>query len=129
DTLPQLTDLVVQTLHGHIESIGGLGSLFQLVQQVLGNVLRVLVVNLVFQTRPEVHRDRTDLDLHRNLRTAVRHVYRGFHDQVQASVTVRLGNVDVILDLSDHHVFVPDEHVPDRVHVGDETAGDPDPRD
>ena len=58
----------------------------------------VLVVDLVLEARPEVHRDRPDLHLDGDVVRSRGEEHRHLHDQVQALVAVLLRLGDVVLD-------------------------------
>jgi hypothetical protein len=116
--------LPVQTFHPRVELGRRAGGIRQLVEQLRRHLAVVLVVDLVLEARPEVHRDRPDLHLDADGVRPRRQEHRHLHDEVQALVAVLLRLGDVVLDADDAHVLLGGEQLGDPVGVRDEAAGD-----
>ena len=94
-----------------------------------GDLAVVLVIDLVLEAGPEVHGDGAELHLDRHVLRPAGEEHRDLDDRVEALVAVGLGLGDVVLDLDHGDVGLIAEHAEDRVDVGHEAAGDPDPGD
>ena len=116
--------LVAQVLHAMIEKVRDDRRLPQALGDPGGNVAVVLVVDLVLEARPEVHRDRADLDLDGDVGGAARADDGHGNDEVQRLVPVLLRVGDVIAFLDEGDVGQAEQEMLDRVHVLHEGARD-----
>ena len=57
---------------------------------------QVFIKDFMFQTRPEIHSDRTNLNFYTGTLLAIRHVYWNFNKQMQALVTVRFWILNIV---------------------------------
>lgn len=98
---------VPDILHPLIQCRTLLRTVIQLVLQELCLTLRniFLVLQLVFQTGPEIHGDGTELDFHIDQLLRILQKDRHLYDQVQAAVAALLGILYIILALDQSNVI------------------------
>lgn len=86
----------------------------------------VLVVDLVFQTRPKVHGDRANLHLNPNGHFSSRQKDWNLDDGVQTAISVGFRLCNVVLDAEHPNIRLRSQGFEHPVGVCNETAGNPD---
>ena len=105
------------------------GTFPQLPHDGLAVLHLLFILHIVVERRPEVHRNRADLDFTANRPHLVAEIHRDFDDQVIAPVSVVLRHFDVVLDRDDPNVLLPRQHPRDFIDVVDVRAQHANPRD
>ena len=92
-------DLVLDALHAKVQKFDLLGTIAKLVGECFCPLRRkvVLIVELMLEARPEVHRDGSELYLDLHVAFLVFKEDRYLDDEMQAPVTARLRILDVVL--------------------------------
>ena len=111
---------------GEVGACCGNRGILQLAQQPVGHLAGVLVVDLVLEARPEVHRDRAELHLDGDLDAPAREEDGHLDDRVQALVAVRLRLGDVVLHGAHGDVVLLGEQVEQAVGILREARRDAD---
>ena len=117
--------LAVQPLHARVELRSRVCGIREPVEEFLRHLAVVLVIDLVLEARPEVHRDRADLHLDGHRVRARREEHRHLDDEVQALVAVVLRLGDVVLHLQHLDVALHRQQLGEPVGVGHEAACHP----
>ena len=76
----------------------------------------------MLQARPEVHRDRAQLQFDAHGLRALRQEDRHLQNQVQAAVAIGLWGLDIVFFLDQRQVVLPHEHIRNRIDILDERA-------
>ena len=71
----------------------------------------------MLQTRPEIHRDRPDLDLHFRVHNAVRKKDRNRHEHMIAFVSALFRVLDIIFDRHDFQIALVSDHLRQSVNI------------
>ena len=71
----------------------------------------------MFQTCPQVHRHRAQLQLHRNHLLFVHKIYRYADNHVKTAVPVLLGLRDIILDIHYVNIILRQQSVSDQIYI------------
>ena len=123
-------DALVHVLHLAVD-LGDLArALEHLLVDALGQLRLVdLVADIVLKARPEVHRDRAQLDLRPHVFRPVGEVDGNLDIHVQRAITVVVGRLNVVLLFDDLHIRLPCQHLAHAVDVVDVAANDAHARD
>ena len=105
------------TFGGTIVSNGDIGAVFQISRNLLGMFHVLFIAQLVIQTCPEVHGNRTDLDLDLHRLFTVGEEDRNLQDQVQAAITVFLWILNIIFGLDQSHIILLGQHLCHFINV------------
>ena len=99
--------------------------------QFIHNTFRIIniffIFQLVLQTCPEVHRDRSNLHFHANLLFVIREKDRNFNDQMKAAVTIHLRIFNIIFAFDQFNVILRSKHIRHFVNVINKSTDDANP--
>ena len=95
---------------------------------MLRRIALEFVIDLVLQARPEIHRYRTDLNLHLYINSAVGQKYRNGHEHMIALIAARFRQANVILDCDDMNIILQSIHLRDSVNIRCKRTDNPDSR-
>ena len=71
----------------------------------------------MFQTGPEIHCDRADLDLGDDMLRSVRKIYGDADIQMQRTIAVIIRRFDIILPFDDLQILLPLQHPGNPVYI------------
>ena len=74
------------------------------------------------EARPEIHRNRANLDFHPDETLLIRKIDRYLRNDVIGAIAVILRIPNIILNLQDMHIVLPHHHTGERVNIVHEGA-------
>ncbi len=117
-------DFLAQPAHFLVQGIGGFGRLGKLLYNMIRNLLLILVVENMLHAGPEIHSERSHLNLDLHPALSLQESKRHSHDQMQALIAIGFRVLNIVLNLQNREVFPLLEMLQQTVNILNEGEDD-----